>query len=140
MEPVKAPLSWVKNDVGAFTFYTPPNLVDFKSGGAAVDSYVREYKSETIYLSFDYGAYSNSLSGNSDSNCTYSRADIGGRRARLKACNEMEANMPFLFAKLTAVHFADTGSRGKRLTMDASCATDASCKDAREIFDTIRFK
>lgn len=31
MEPVKAPLSWVKNDVGVFTFYAPPDLGDFKS-------------------------------------------------------------------------------------------------------------
>jgi hypothetical protein len=140
VEPVKAPPSWVKNDVGVFTFYTPPDLVDFKSGGAAIDSYVREYKSTNIYLSFDYGSYSNSLSGNSDSNCTYSNSDIGGRPARLKACNQMEANKPFLFTKFTAVHFESTGSRGKRLTMDASCATEASCKDARAIFDTIRFK
>jgi hypothetical protein len=140
MEPVKAPLSWVKNDVGVFTFYSPPDLMDFKSGGVAIDSHVREFKSATIYLSFDYGAYSNSLPGYSDSNCTYSNSDIGGRAARLKACSHMDANLPFLFTKLTAVYFADTGSRGKRLTMDASCATDASCKDARAIFDTIRFK
>ncbi len=58
-EPAKG---WVRITAGkAFTFEAPPDTVSVPVQG--IDSFVGQYRSASFELDFDYGPYSNDLSG-----------------------------------------------------------------------------
>jgi hypothetical protein len=64
---------------------------------------------------------------------------IGGRAARMVSYTATPKG-EFRYPDFVAVNFAQTGKRRMGLTLYASCAGMSGCRDAEDIFRSIRFK
>ena len=80
---VAMPADWVIISAGkAFTFKAPADTVRYTDGGMAIDSFVRMYRNSQFTLMFDYGQWSNDLSGfKSKPGYVFDTAEIDGRKA-----------------------------------------------------------
>jgi hypothetical protein len=138
-ESVEVPLGWKLLNAGPFSFYAPADVVVATNPGIPIDSLVGHYRGASIALLFDYGRYSNSLS-DLNGNPTFRSHEelVGGRRARLASWSENQTGdgQPW---NVHAVYFRDTGRQDMRLMMSATCSDYVACRDAEEIFRTVRF-
>jgi hypothetical protein len=137
-EPERVPTGWRQVDVKAFSFYAPPGIHEVALDGIAIDSYVMEFRAPSIALHFDYGRYSNSLQCSGDQTCRSHAESVGGRQARFASWSQDQASDKKSSSQV-GVYFPDTGKEGMRLMMSAACDDYVSCRDAEEIFRTIRF-
>jgi len=135
--PVHIPATWKCIDAGRFSFWAPPGVVPAPLRGRPVDSYVGEYRGHQLFLSFDYGPYSSSLQTPGDNLRSHDEL-IDGRAARLVSYTAAP-NGDFAWPNFVAVHFPKTQEHGMRLTMYASCGSALSCREAEQIFRSIRF-
>jgi hypothetical protein len=134
---VSPPAGWVQMDTGKFTFFVPPDVKYFPTMG--IDSFVGEYKGESIYLNFDYGMYSNGLEdAGSGSNYISKIERIDGKKARIAAFDFPNYGIPFGY--VVGIHFPEVAAKGIRLTIVASCKTKEDREAAATILRTIRFK
>jgi hypothetical protein len=137
-EPVKAPAGWHLFDVGPFSFYAPADVEDALLNGRAIDSYVRQFQGKSLFLMFDYGPYSSSFEGE-DASLRSHEEMIGGRTAKFVSY-EAIPKREFRYPNFVGAYFSRTGKRSMRLSMVASCDGFLSCRDAEDIFRTIRFR
>jgi hypothetical protein len=104
-----------------------------------MDSYVGEYRNRNIHLSFDFGAYSHSLSGWPPS-ASIAKTVIDGRPANIGTVAHSFGRR-FLYS--TSVYIPDTETPPEdfpgHLNMFASCRTPADCLVAQRIFRSLRF-
>jgi hypothetical protein len=138
-EPVKAPAGWHLFDVGPFSFYAPADVEEASLNGMTIDSYVRQFQGKSLFLMLDYGQYSSSFEGERDGSFRSHEELIGGRAARVVSY-EAIPKREFRYPNFVGVYFPRTGKRGMRLSMEASCDGFLSCRDAEDIFRTIRFR
>jgi hypothetical protein len=123
--------------MGPFSFWAPPDLSKAPLLGVPFDSYVGDFQGKDIVLNFDYGLYSSSLEAAGD-DLRWHNELIGGRAARMVSYTAVPKG-EFLYPNFVAVNFPETGRAHMRLTMYASCSGMSSCRDAEDIFRTIRF-
>ena len=137
---VREPSAWQTIDAGPFTFQAPATMRRVPSEG--VDSDVAEFRDRNIHLSFDFGSYSNNLSGWPPSTITVKTA-IDGRPARI---GTVAHSFGHRFPHSTGVYIADVWGAETppedfpaHLHMFASCRTSADCLVAQRIFRSLRF-
>lgn len=137
---VVVPSSWVKEDVGEFTFYRPRSIVPVPVQG--IDSKVGRYESSTIELGFDYSGYADDLTinvGGSASAFHYFTDSIAGRTVRI-AINYYPTH-PFPNRHVIAVHFDSLGTnKNGALTMYAWCRDTVQFDTAVMVFRSIRIR
>lgn len=134
---VNPPAGWTKVDTGKFVFYVPSDIKTVPVRG--IDSFVGQYKGNTISLSFDYGFYSSRLEdaeGGSGYTAHWER--IGGKKARIASFYFPNTGNPFDYA--IGVHFPEAAGKDVRLTVFATCKSTNEYETARMIFRTIKFK
>jgi len=136
--PVRAPVDWKRIDAGPFYFFAPADIRDATAPGIAYDSYAREFVGQALVLHFDYGQWSNDLNYDYPSFRAHQET-IGGKPAKMVSFIAPPAK-EFRYENFRAVYFVDTGKPNMHLTMTASCDGVSSCRDAEEIFRTVRFK
>ena len=125
-------------DVGAFKFYVPPDMNEVQPDGIAIDSLVRTHQGKFIALNFDYGMYSNSLSDPENPDYRSHEEVVGGKPAHFASWGLVATEGDKKLNRL-GVYIRDTGREGMRLMMAAVCQDHMSCRDAEEIFRTVRF-
>ena len=140
------PQDWKRIDAkGKFTFFVPPDMEAEAVQGT--DSYVGQYRSNSMRLYFDYGWWSVDLC---DARYTEQKPEhtdvptqIGGQRARLLTFSEPHPKMDQEFSYVTVVCFADLGTEepGQKilLTMWANGKGRAEQQIAAKIFQSIQF-
>jgi hypothetical protein len=134
--PVKSPPSWTIVNADEFEFSAPP---DFKAVPVhGIDSFVGEYRGDTITLVFDYGPYSDPLDYQGRPAYTSHTERIGGKVAKIVSYYNPVSGHHFDYA--IGVYFPDLNGKGTRLTVYATCKTTHDYETARTIFRTIRFK
>ena len=120
----------VENDF--FLFNVPSNMQEVEVQG--VDSFVKQYESDSIKLSFDYGWYSNNFGGWPE-DTAFEEVVIGGRSARVGTVkSEFRKGFPYA----TQIHFKLDDDI--KLSMFAACETVVDVTIAHGIFETILFK
>jgi len=102
-----------------------------------IDSFVGEYKGDSISLSFDYGLYSNRLENNGQSGYVARKERIGGKDAKIASFQERYTGNPFEHA--IGVHFPHVAGKEIRLTVFATCKTTNDYETAKTIFRTLKF-
>jgi hypothetical protein len=82
-ESDNTPANWITIRAGkVFTFRSPAGTVQYTDGGRAIDSFVQMYRSPQFRLIFDYGHYSNDLSGYAAKRgYVTEKTEIDGRKA-----------------------------------------------------------
>ena len=124
---------WHRYDAGEFSFSLPPGLK--KTAAHGIDSYVSEFESPSMELSFDYGFYSNNFQGWPDST-SYEMATVDGRQARIgTAFGSFERG----FTYHTQIYFREVRPT-VHLSMVATCKTQKDCDIAKRVFCSIAFK
>ena len=135
-KPAVSTIGWSSIDATHFTFDLPP---DFRSVLAqGIDSFAGEYRSNSVKITFDYGALSDPLSENGQPNYTSSEEELGGRRALLVSFDNTGHDGGYGYAR--CVHFPNAGPNGIKLTVFANCKSKDDYDIARAIFRSIRFK
>lgn len=132
-QAIVVPSGWVEVASNCnFSFRAPKDLV--RNDVKGIDSCVGSHKSESLTFSYDYGRYSNSLSGyNAKPNFSESNVLIDGTPAKLVACDS-EAG------RFVGIYVANDG-RGQKLEASIFCSTKGACEDtARTILSTITWK
>lgn len=133
---IAPPMGWTKIDATEFTFYVPPDVKGGPSHGT--DSFVGEYKGNAISFSFDYGIYSDPLKYSDKPGFAEGNEHIDGKTARIVSFHNPRSGYPF--DEVIAVHFAEAGTNGNKLTMFAVGRTEGEYEMMRTIFRTIRFR
>ena len=124
--------SWKKIENHEFSFLLPPSFR--KTDTQGIDSFVEEYVSDGINLSFDLGMYSNNFY-DWPKETKYESLKIDGKPAKLgTAVFGSRTNFPIL----TQVYI--NLGRPYALSMHAACKSDKEVVLARKIFGTITFK
>jgi len=134
---VNPPPGWVQVDARKFVFYAPLDLKAVPVHG--LDSFIGDYKGDSITLSFDYGLYSDPLeTAHGGSGYTSHRERIGGQMAKIASFYLPNSDPQFDFA--IGVHFPKAAGKEIGLTVFATCKSTNDYETARTIFRTIRFK
>lgn len=135
-EPVEAPLSWKRIDVGPFAFWAPSDVVELRVH--PVDSYVREFKGVGMALVFDYGHYSSDLGDRRSAHYE----SVGGRLARFVSFDDASSAGAdvAIYPHWESAYFRFTGATGMRLTFQGSCQDVEHCRALQTIYRTVRFK
>lgn len=143
-EPV--PKDWKRIDAnGTFTFFVPPDMEAEPVQG--IDSYVGQYRGNSMRLYFDYGWYPGNFC---DARYTEQKpqhtdvtTQIGGETARLMTFHEPEPKMDHAFPYVAVVCFAELGTEERRpkitLTMSVNGKGRAEQQIAEKIFRSIQF-
>ena len=121
--------------VGEFSLVLPPGLELAPSKGA--DSLYRQYESETLVVSMDYGWYSNSLSNVSGTDLKRKSIAVDGRAAVLVTYRELEAASGL--SHVVALHVPDVGRGQVKLTIIAQAAGERARTHAERIVHSLRF-
>ena len=117
-------------DAGPFSLLMPERLAEIQV--TPIDSYVREFRDDTLTLTFDYGHWSGSLN---DPHALYTEAlSIAGRRARIVAFAPTAEDG----THSCGVHFPDLG-RDTQLTVVLRSKAPIDRELARRVFTSIRF-
>lgn len=132
---VNPPNGWVQVDAKKFSFYVPSDIKAVPVRG--IDSFVGEYKCDSISLSFDYGQYSNRLENEGESGYASRKERIGGKSAKIASFHYPNTGHPFDHA--IGVHFPQVAGKEVRLTVFATCKTTNDYETAKTIFRTIKF-
>jgi hypothetical protein len=124
---------WVLTHAGtAFAFYLPPGMEHVPLEG--VDSFVGRYERAAMRVEFDYGWYSNPLTGPAE---RVEETVIDGRQCRMVWWTyDMP---PDALPYLVGVHFADVGDGENLLTMWARCDSEALRVDGERVLRSIDF-
>ena len=133
---VDRPAGWAQIDAKKFTFWVPPDVKAVPTHG--IDSYVGQFKGEAIAFGFDYGFYSDPLEYSDRKDFTEKSEWIWGKKAKIVSFHNPRSDHPF--DEAIAVHFPDTGTKGIKLTVFATCRTQKDYDTARTIFRTIKFQ
>ena len=105
-----------------------------KTGARGEDSFVEEYVTERIKLSFDYGWYSNNFE-DWPKDTKFEDLKVNGKDARIgTALRAFHKGFPYS----TQIHIKLDG--GMALSMFAACKSEEEVSLARKIFKTISFK
>ena len=100
-----------------FRYRLPPDMVE-TPGIKGRDSFVKQYTSETMEMSFDYGRWSNSLTEN-DSYAWFKNIYTSGRDAKLVIYNKTDVGTAEV-----AIHFPNVENSPEsatKLTMYIKC-------------------
>jgi len=131
-----ATLNWLKVNESYFELSLPNSFKKVVMHGE--DSFVGEYKSETITLSFDYGPYSDTLQNKHNHNQYKEwREQINGHEAKMVTYTK--SNTEFVMA----IHFPKGGQpykSGNKLTVFSIYHSKRDYDVVREIYKSIRFK
>ncbi len=123
---------WKKIENNSFSFSVPVSFR--KTAARGTDSFVEEYVTKQMNLSFDYGMYSNNFEG-WPANTKFETVTINGKAARIgTVAQAMHTGYPYS----TQVYIKI--SDGLALSMFAACKTEDQVSLARKIFETIFFK
>lgn len=127
---------WPRIDVGPFSLQLPPDYVQRDVQG--IDSHVGQFTSDGRTLGFDYGAYSNSLSGPDDAlrDARACRELIDGRQARVVTARRDSEY--FAGAAWRAVGESAVGVL--HLTMTVESRDSSGQAEALRIFRGVRFE
>lgn len=130
-----ATLKWSKVNATYFEFSLPDNFKKVARHGD--DSYVGEYQSKTVLLSFDYGLYSNSLQ-KLDSYSEYlERTEIiHGHKAKIVTYTKPSTKF------VIAINFPKGGrlyKSGNALTIISICRSKRDYEVVQKIYASIRF-
>ena len=122
---------WKKIENSSFSFSVPSSFR--KTAARGIDSFVEEYVTERIKLSFDYGIYSNNFDG-WPKVTKFEDLKVNGKDARIgTAPREFHKGFPYS----TQIHIKVDG--GIALSMFAACKSEEEVALARKIFKTISF-
>jgi hypothetical protein len=132
-------MGWRLFDVGPFSFYAPPDVDNAPLSGTAEDSYVEEFHGKSLVLMFDYGLYSSSFPGTGEAAFKWHEESIGGKAARMVSYLGTPQG-EFRYPNIVGVYFSSTNKRNIKLSMMASCDGQRACRDAEDVFRTIRFR
>jgi hypothetical protein len=102
------------------------------------DSLVGRYRSQSIALTYDYGAYSDSLNYSDHSSFTEKTETIDGKNA--KVASFYSAAFGQSSPHVIAVHFPMVSGKETKLTISAACRATNDFETAIIIFRTIKFK
>src|SRR6266446_1966001 len=128
---ISPPAGWVQVDARKFVFFVPPDVKSVPTMG--IDSFVGQYKGDSISLDFDYGFYSDGLQdAEGGFNYVSHLERIDGKKARMASFDFPNTGHPFDYA--IGVHFPKAGAKGIRLTVFATCKTKADYETAEQIF------
>jgi hypothetical protein len=130
--PVLAQGDWKKIENDHFSFSVPSSFK--KTSVHGIDSFVEEYLSNNIELTFDYGRYSNNF-GDWPEDTKFDKVTIDGRSARIGIAKQLfRKGFPYS----TQVYFKL--DQYTALSMFAACKSEKDVAVARKIFTTIAFK
>ena len=128
---------------GIFSFSLPSDMEPHPVQGQ--DTYVGEYRSNAIHLSFTYGEYGIDLCDVkvSETKPQFDQVsiDIDGRRARVLTFNDpSEAGFPYAAAACFDDLGADWAGEKTKLDLWAYCKNPAGQETAKKIFRSISIK
>ena len=124
-------VGWKKIENSSFSFSVPSSFRKTKERG--IDSFVEEYVTERINLSFDYGMYSNNFD-DWPKDTKFEDLKVNGKDARIGVVkHEFHKGFPYS----TQIHIKLDG--GIALSMFAACKSEKEVALARKIFETISF-
>ena len=124
--------AWKKIENKSFSFSVPPSFK--KTDARGIDSFVEEYVSDGIELSFDYGIYSNNFN-EWPKETKFENVKLNGKAARVgTVAREFHKGFPYN----TQVRIKLDG--GVALSMFAACKSEKEVAIARKIFETIAFR
>lgn len=130
-----AALKWSKVNATYFEFSLPDNFKKVARHGE--DSYVGEYQSKTVLLSFDYGQYSNSLQKLDSYREYFEQTEvIHGHKAKIVTYTK--SNTEFVIA----IHFPKGGrpyKSGNALTIISICRSKQDYDVVQKIYSSIKF-
>ncbi|HEY4115424.1 MAG TPA: hypothetical protein VGM17_15315 [Rhizomicrobium sp.] len=126
----------------AFTFLAPPDTAPYSDGGKAIDSFVGMYRNAKFTLMFDYGRWSNDLSGlSSRPGYTTEQARIDGQDAII--VSGRGGNFNGCTDYMSAVYIVVSpsfGSGGTTRLMMSGCTRDVGAlPDIQAVFRSLRF-
>lgn len=127
------PDDWKKFSNNFFSFYAPSALIG--KSGVGTDSFIGEYKNESMSIGFDYGLYENDAG-----NCS-NPISVTLDKKRAKICfyenAEIDKDKPFV----TAVSFPKLEKGGyTKLTFWVLSKNEALQKEAEKIVRSIKFE
>jgi len=124
--------TWKKIENLYFSFSIPK---DFKKANMrGIDSFVEEYVTDGIDLSFDFGMYSNNFQGWSG-DTKFENVKIDGKDGRIGTTTEQ---LPKGFRYSIQVYVKV--NHFEALSMNAACKSETEVAIVRKIFGTIVFK
>ena len=122
---------WKKIENSSFSFSVPSSFRKTEAHG--IDSFVEEYVTERIKLSFDYGWYSNNFE-DWPKDTKFEDLKVNGKDARIGiVAHAFHKGFPYS----TQIHIKLDG--GMALSMFAACKSEEEVALARNIFKTIAF-
>jgi hypothetical protein len=134
---------WKKVDAGAaFSFSLPEEMEQQRATGTG--SFVGEYRSPRMRVTFDYGPYPTPISNYSGkSGCEEDTESISGKEATIVECRKARGNS--MYERVTAIHFSDVNKMGEgadpmKLTMEIEYGEEDDLETARKVFQSIVFK
>lgn len=124
--------TWKKIENSSFSFSVPPSFK--KTDARGIDSFVEEYVTNRVQLTFDFGMYSNNF-GDWPKETKFEFLTIDGKPARIGTVeHEFRKNLRYstqVYIKL---------DENTALSMFAACKSEQEVALARKIFETIAFK
>lgn len=134
--PSDAPEGWKKVEARtSFVMMMPPDMHAVPVRGN--DSFVGQYVSDTIRLSFDYGEYSNPLLELDHPEFEGRTVTIGGKTGWMVKFRATATTSSLTYR--IGVHFPDGGDGKRKLTVEAGCADPEARASAEQILRSIRF-
>lgn len=123
---------WKKIENSSFSFSVPSSFRKTEAHG--IDSFVEEYVTERINLSFDYGWHSNNFEG-WPKDTKFEDLKVNGKDASIgTVAHTFHKGFPYS----TQIHIKLDGRIA--LSMFAACKSEEEVALARNIFKTISFK
>jgi hypothetical protein len=122
---------WKRIQNYAFSFSIPSTLK--KTDARGIDSFVEEYTSDEIEISFDYGLYSNNFF-DWPPETKFEKVKVDGRPAKI-GTKKNQLGKRFAYSTQVYIKMGDGA-----LSMFASCKSEKEVALARRIFETILFK
>lgn len=127
----------VINADGKFRFYIPQNMQ--KQDIHSIDSYVEEYRSKNMKVSFDYGIYSDPLDGYSmELELKEVKEVISDRKAKIVYFKSTSFASEYKY--FAGVHFPTVGEGRNKLTMVVEFNDEKGHETAQTIFGSIYFE
>lgn len=122
---------------GRFSFHLPVDMREQKARG--IDSFVGEYRSAKIRVSFDYGIYSNDLLLYSNQPEYKAKIlNLNGQKARIAFYREDNSNTGYRFRG--GVHLPVSDDPGTKLTVFAEFNNEEDRETVNAIFETVVFQ
>jgi hypothetical protein len=138
-----APPGWVMIAAGkAFTFEAPRDTARYSGGGTALDSFVEMFRNTDFELGFDYGQFSNDLSGfRAKRNFSFQQTIIDGRQALIvtgPANNDWGCH-DYVSAVYIVVSHSRWSGRTTRLEMNGCTKSTEKLRMLHEVFHSLHF-